>query len=163
MRGFTVVLVLGLSAGLVSLSACGDDDDDDGEVSTEAYFAALQAGLVEVEASEFQFDFDESAITPNSTGFRLVNAGAEEHELFVQGVSDDFDLEAALAQAAEDPEAEPEGLEEEVGGTFAPAGEEGLFAFGEPLAAGRYVMLCFVENEQGPHALQGMAVVFEVN
>ena len=156
-------------AALLFAVACGDDDDDDDDdaaateeaTEAEADDDAAAGDLVEVEAVEFEFNYDDSAITTETTGFSFVNNGEQEHELVFGRIPEDFDIEAALA----DPEAPPPPEFEALGGTGAAAGEEGPpLEFTEPLTAGRYVMLCFVPDEETgqPHYQLGMISEFTV-
>lgn len=112
---------------------------------------------VAVEASEFQFTLD-GEFSADTTGLVLTNAGEQPHEAALMKVPEDLDIEAALAS-----EEEPEGVEE-VGGTFAEPGEEAGLGFEEPLEPGRYVLLCFVPDEETgePHAALGMVAEFTV-
>jgi hypothetical protein len=112
---------------------------------------------VDVEAVEFQFNLD-GEFSADTTGFVLANAGEQPHEASLSRIPEDLDIEAALQS-----EEEPEGVEE-VGGTFAEPGEEAGFGFEEPLEPGRYVLLCFVPDEETgqPHALLGMVAEFTI-
>jgi hypothetical protein len=114
---------------------------------------------VAVEAVEFQFNLD-GEFSADSSGFVLTNAGEQPHEAFIVRISEDANVDELLASEEE----QPEGVEGEVGGTFAEPGGEAGFGFEEPLEPGRYLMLCFVEDEETgqPHALLGMVQEFSV-
>lgn len=112
---------------------------------------------VDVSLVEYEFDFDAGAITDGNVAFRLTNDGAEDHEMFLAKIPADLDIEAALQS-----EEEPEGTED-IGGTDVAAGESANLVFTEPLAQGRYAVLCFFETEDGePHALLGMWSEFTI-
>jgi hypothetical protein len=114
---------------------------------------------VGVEAVEFQFNVD-GEFSAESSGFTLTNAGEQPHEAFIVRISEDANVDELLASEEE----QPEGVEGEVGGTFAEPGDEAGFGFEEPLEPGRYLMVCFVEDEETgqPHALLGMVHEFTV-
>jgi hypothetical protein len=114
---------------------------------------------VGVEAVEFQFNVD-GEFSADSSGFVLTNAGEQFHEAFIVRISEDANVDELLASEEE----QPEGVEGEVGGTFAEPGDEAGFGFEEPLEPGRYLMVCFVEDEETgqPHALLGMVHEFTV-
>jgi hypothetical protein len=128
----------------------------DGE---EDLLAEIPGGTTAVDVSlrEYEFDFDAGAITDGNVAFRLTNDGAEDHEMFVSKIPEGLDIEQALQS-----EEEPEGTED-IGGMGVAAGESANMVFTDPLAAGRYVMLCFIEAEDGtPHALKGMWADFTI-
>ena len=109
--------------------------------------------VVGVGLLEFEFAFDENAITGGNLALNLTNAGEEPHEMALVRVPADFDVEAAL-QSEED----PGDAVEDIGfaGPFAP-GADLTAILVDDLEPGRYVMLCFVPNAEGtPHALLGM-------
>ena len=163
MRVFSCIAIL---LAFLAVAACGDDDDDDAtatatEEATEAEIEGADAGdnPVAVEATEFQFTLDTDFFV-DTTGFTLTNSGEQPHEAFIVRISEDAVVDELLASEEE----QPEGLEAEVGGTFAEPGNEAGFGFEEPLEPGRYLMLCFVEDEETgqPHALLGMVAEFTV-
>jgi hypothetical protein len=134
------------------------------EIELEFLFCDESAGPeaagdnpVAVEATEFEFTLD-GEFSTDTTGFVLTNAGEQPHEAFISMIPEDADLEELLAS-----EETPEGVVD-VGGTFSEPGVESGFAFEEPLEPGRYVMLCFVEDEETgqPHAALGMVAEFTV-
>lgn len=113
---------------------------------------------VELKTLEYQFDFDETAITSGDFAFDIENTGGEEHIVDLFSIPADLDLEQALQS-----EEEPAGVES-IGATppIEPGGTNTM-VFTAPLAAGRYAMLCFVEAEDGePHAFKGMLADFVV-
>jgi hypothetical protein len=83
--------------------------------------------------------------------FEATNNGTEPHELIFLRVPAGLDLEEALE--SEEP---PPGVED-LAFTFAEPGQFGRAIVEDPMTAGRYVMVCFVETEQGvPHWQLGM-------
>ena len=113
---------------------------------------------LDVTMLEYSFEFDESAITGGNLALNLENAGGAPHELILERVPEDLDIEQALQS-----EQEPEGIEE-IGfaGPFAP-GADLTAILVDDLAPGRYVLLCFVPDDEGtPHALLGMWSEFAV-
>ncbi|MPZ22841.1 MAG: hypothetical protein GEU28_04735 [Dehalococcoidia bacterium] len=177
MRSISLLIGGILILGSAAFVACGDDDDDDDdddvteeetteEEATESESEVGEAGtptadLVAVEGVDFAFNFDEGAISADTTGFSFTNAGEQLHELVVGRIPEDFDIDAAL----EDPDAPPPAEFEALGSTAAEAGEEGApVEFGGPLGPGRYVMLCFAPDEETgePHVSLGMTAEFTV-
>jgi hypothetical protein len=126
----------------------------------EKFSAEIPSGTtaVELKALEYQFDFDASAVTSGDFAFDVENTGGEEHIVDLFSVPVDLDIEQALRS-----EEEVAGVES-IGATppIEPGGTTTM-VFTEPLAAGRYAILCFVEAEDGePHALKGMVADFQV-
>ena len=113
---------------------------------------------VHLDAKEFAFEFDPSLITSGNIAFEMANTGAQQHQIVIEQVPKDFDVEAALMS-----EDEPEGTTH-IGST--PPQEPGDtrdIVFTDELPAGRYVMLCFMPDTDGtPHALLGMWSEFTI-
>jgi hypothetical protein len=173
--------LLAVLIGLLAISlvaACGDDDDDDSDpteeatAEAEATEATADAGdnPVAVEATEFEFSFEDGAFTTETTGIVFTNAGEQYHEAFIARISEDAVVDELLVAGVEDG---TEGVEEEVGRTGAQPGEvvatgahngHPEFGFRLPLRAGRYLMGCYVDDpETGQaHALLGMVAEFTV-
>lgn len=113
---------------------------------------------VEITLSEYQFDFDEAAVSGGDFGFAVSNAGVEEHEIGILNVPDGLNVDLLLPD-----EPFPEGVEQ-VGfvGPFHPATTSAVL-FKEPLDSGRYVLLCFLPAPDGEdHASKGMLTEFTV-
>ena len=116
---------------------------------------------VYVQMDEFLYEFDAGDIQDGNIAFRAYNTGEQAHELVFMSVPENFDLQAALAASAL-----PPGVE--LVGSIAPTtpGQDANLVFSETLAAGRYMMLCFLpdtSDPQGtPHALKGMAAEVKV-
>ena len=169
---FAVLLyATALSLGLV---ACGDDDDDDAtatEEATEAEAEATEAAdagdnPVEVEAVDLDFNFDDSAITTETTGFLFTNNGNTIHQLNLMTAPDDIDLEPFFSDL-------PRGFDEallllsgagltQVGNVEAGSGDQAALLFEEPLEPGRYAIACFIYLNERYHAQQGMWAEFTV-
>lgn len=120
----------------------------------------VPAGLttVHLDAKEFAFAFDPSLITSGNIAFEMANTGAEQHQIVIEQVPEDFDVEAALRS-----EDELEGTTH-IGSTppLEPGETRGI-VFTDKLPAGRYVMLCFMPDKDGTqHALKGMWSEFTI-
>jgi hypothetical protein len=128
--------------------------------SVENLAAEIPEGVtaVDLALTEYKFNFDEAAIADGNIAFNVSNIGVEQHFVDISKIPADLDIEQALRS-----EEEPEGTEE-IGGTdVLEPGDEMTIVLAEPLAAGRYVMLCFVEAADGePHALKGMWAEFTI-
>ena len=122
---------------------------------------------VDVTLEDYAFSGLPAELDKGTTAFRLTNAGAEAHEMFVVKLKGDATVDDLLAAE----ESEFDSLAEEVGGGFALPGEEGYatVALRKP---GRYAAVCFIpvgttsETAEGtgpPHATQGMTAEFEVS
>jgi hypothetical protein len=121
------------------------------------------ADWVEVEMTEFAFDFDRDDVEGGNIGFEALNSGSQEHELSLLRVSADFDVQQAMASLGADL---PPGVE--VLGATGPirSGKKGWLALVEQLPAGRYLMACFLPDtadpQNTPHAAKGMLSEFNV-
>lgn len=157
------------------------DTDATDKIATESEFSFVRDGdgwlidgrryidertdsTVDVEAGEFSFTVDPAAVIGPDTTFRVANKGAQVHELGLARIPEDADI-LELLQA----EGTPEGVE--FIGTLQPlaSGEAGIMSFTEPLAPGRYAMICFFPNtdpalgdEGTPHAFLGMVNEFTI-
>lgn len=124
--------------------------------------------VVDVHASEYQFDGIPKTLEPGRTVFRLTNGGKELHELGVARIKTKTPLKKLIASQKR---AEKE--TEFGAGTFA-VQDDVAFAYVD-LKNGRYAAVCFVpvgsvdpeeevHGHQGPsHASQGMAQEFKVS
>jgi len=113
---------------------------------------------IDLNLTEYAFNFDESEITSGDIAFNVSNIGGEEHQVVLAKFPEDLDVEEAIRS-----EEDPEGIE--AVGEVDPLdpGADTSFLFTEPLEAGRYVMVCFVEAADGePHALKGMWAEFTI-
>jgi hypothetical protein len=114
---------------------------------------------VPVALQEFAFVYDKSLTTSGNIAFQAQNIGAAPHELQIAKLNTNRPLVDLINEGGEGP---PEGVED-IGGLFFEPGEFGNVVFTQPLAPGRYAMVCFVETPQGvPHAALGMFSEFTV-
>ncbi len=121
--------------------------------------------LVHIDAIEFAFGVDTSAIDANAA-FEFANVGKQHHELGLVRIPADANIDQVLQQAADSPDGEVPGIVF-VGGTDADPGDTTSLVFTESLEPGRYLMVCVVpdetEGENGtPHALKGMYKEFTI-
>lgn len=113
---------------------------------------------------DFAFGFDAAAIGDGNIAFAVENMGTQEHEVGLARVPADFAI-ADLLEA--DPEGPPPAGVEFLGAldSVTPGVSTNL-VLAEPLAAGRYLMVCFLEDvndpERTPHAFKGMHAEFTV-
>jgi hypothetical protein len=116
---------------------------------------------ISVDLNEFAFGFIPTDVTSGNIAFEASNVGEQNHEIGVAKIPEDADLDELLM------------TEEDVpgfvflGAAEAAPGEDTSLVFAEPLAPGRYAMVCFLPNtEEGPegtpHAFLGMATEFTV-
>lgn len=119
--------------------------------------------LVDVEAQEFAFNFDADAASTGDVAFNVSNSGKQTHELVLMSLPAEGDLLDLLQQD------NPEGVV--FYGALAPvfSGDTVEMQFTEPLAPGRYGLVCFLPNTDAslgevgtPHAFLGMASEFNV-
>ncbi len=131
------IALLALAALLIgSLAlACGDDDD--------SAFA--------IQGRDFAFDGVPEKVDAGTATFTFENTGTEFHEMGLARLPEGMTLQEALELES----IVPSGI------LLAPPGERagGLTVDLEP---GSYVLFCFIENENGPHAFQGMVAQITV-
>lgn len=120
---------------------------------------------VDLALKEYGYDYDKSAAAAGNIAFNVTNTGTELHEVVVFRLTTDAPLaeigEALLAGGLET--TLPPGVEYlSFGGLFEP-GDNGTGLFNEPLANGRYMLVCFVSTAGAPtHVALGMASEFTV-
>jgi len=124
---------------------------------------------IEVTATEYEFEYDAGAIEDGNVAFTLKNEGAEEHELIIFKVRDDFDINVLLegggdeGEHEEDEEELPPGAESFTGFTLTGPGDSANLVPEGELEPGRYVMACFIENDAGEaHVALGMHSEFTI-
>ena len=135
------------------------DQTEPGEIDVPSGTTA-----VPLELEEFAFNFDEADIEDGDIAFQVTNSGEQPHEVVILSVPDGFTVETLLSEQSQDL---PPGVE--FVGFLNPIGpnESSNMVFEEPLAAGSYMMICFLpdtsQGEDGPpHAIEGMVAEFQV-
>jgi hypothetical protein len=118
---------------------------------------------VDVELDEFSFTVDTTEIEDGNIAFQAENVGDQAHELVVLQVPADFNLAQALHFGGNEL---PAGVQVIGGvGPIAPDDDQNL-VFTEPLASGKYIMVCLLPDTSDPqgrlHVAKGMAVEFAV-
>lgn len=120
------------------------------------------AAIVDVTLAEFSFAFDQGDIPADGNfAFRADNVGAQTHEVVVVAVPEGATLEEALEPVFAE-EVPPIALK-----VFIRPGQDDVdVAFAEPLAPGRYALVCFFPDvddpEFVPHIEKGMVAEFTV-
>ena len=103
-----------------------------------------------------------------NVAFKAKNVGDQPHEIALATLSGSVTLQQLLQQLAtlgpDDPE--PAGVEFLAGVGPVEPGKNANLVFTERLPAGRYLMVCFLpdqnDSQETPHVLKGMAVEFSV-
>ncbi len=127
------------------------------------FAAAPPPGRITLSVSmkEFGFDFDASMIKDGNISFKLKDEGQQRHEVILDRIPQDLDLEEAIKGGKPPVGAEPIAFL----GVAKPR-EVKRMVFGDPLAPGRYVFLCFMPDADDPahtpHALKGMYAEFTI-
>ena len=104
--------------------------------------------MVEIVAGDYAFTFDRTATTSGNFAIRFVNDGTEAHEITLFRAPSDVplaDASAALSDVdggALDNVPPPFELVDHI--TFAEPGQTVDFQFAEPLAPGRYIIVCYI-------------------
>jgi hypothetical protein len=123
--------------------------------------APIPSGTTGVDLSlqDFAFVYNRAAITSGNIGFNITNAGPQPHEVVLARLDADVDLLEAIQS-----EEEPEGVEVVAQAGPWDAGERASLVFTQPLSAGRYALLCFIEDPASglPHVALGMLSEFNV-
>lgn len=118
--------------------------------------------ILAVSMREFSFDFDATLTRDGNVSMKITNEGQQRHEVILDKVPQELDLEEAIKAAKPPEEAEPVSF---LG--IAEPGETKRLVFQDPLPPGRYVFWCFMPdaNDPGgtPHALKGMHAEFTVS
>jgi hypothetical protein len=120
------------------------------------------AAVVDLTLAEFSFEFDPRQIPAGGNfAFRTGNVGAQTHEVVLVGIPDGATLEEALEPVFAE-EVPPIALK-----VFIRPGQEDVdIAFAEPLAPGKYALVCFFPDTDDPeflpHIEKGMIATFIV-
>lgn len=111
--------------------------------------------IVSLTMREYAFDYQQP-VPRGQMVFRVVNAGTLNHRLLLAPVPDDY---PPVLEQLRGEERRP--IEPVAGIPNRPPGDTTTFAAN--LAAGRYFMICFVQDPDGrTHAIKGMATEFRV-
>jgi hypothetical protein len=129
--------------------------------------AAEGTDVIDVQMNEFAFGAAIDTLDDGDIAFNAENVGEQEHEIAVVRIESDISMDDLLDQFMASEEGEVEGVEF-MGQTSAMPGETSMLVFAEPLASGRYALVCFfpdtAEGEDGtPHAMHGMTKEFTVS
>lgn len=119
------------------------------------------AEVIDLELTEFLFTFDPDEIPSDGNfAFNATNDGEQVHEVVVISIPEDGDLQSAI-EAAGAGEVEPLAFK-----VFIQPGQDVNVAFEEPLAPGRYGLVCALPDtsdpEMPPHFEKGMLAQFTV-
>ena len=167
------LLVL-LSAILILGAACGDDGGDGTEAGgdsteteeseapdpEESESEEAAAGGLEITAVDFAFDLSTASLPAGETEITFTNDGKEPHQAIMALLSEDA---PDLSKLIELPQKKSEKFLEEEINDFAKEIKPGASASATlDLKPGTYGMVCFVSNDKGPHAFQGMFNTFTV-
>lgn len=134
----------------------GDGEDGEDEPETEPIEGAQ---VIPVTGVDFAFEGIPAEIPAGPTSFEFTNEGESAHEMAVFKLGEGVVLDELLAAEEEPSESEAQ----EVGFTFAPPGEGGVYLNAEDLTAGTYAVVCFIPGPDGePHYDLGMKTTFTV-
>ena len=116
--------------------------------------------MIAIQGLEFAFEGVPTTLSAGTHAFSFENIGSELHEMIVFRLPDGMTLEQIL----ELPEEESDELffSGVVGVVFARPGQQGA-SLTAALTTGSYALVCFVENANGPHVIQGMLAEFVVS
>jgi hypothetical protein len=135
------------------------DDFSFGEVE-------IPEGVDRIEVIGRDYRFEHGDIPHGNVAFSLDNRGEEDHEIVLVRVTEDFDVDSLLEGEPDDGADDelPPGVEEFIGFTYARPGETANLVPDGELAAGRYMMLCFIPTaEDVPHVALGMHSEFTID
>lgn len=111
------------------------------------------APALDLAMTEYAYDFDASAVSADMA-FNVSNDGAELHEIEIFAVPEDAPLESAMSAEGSELLGLLFGVE---------PGTQATLAFSDDLAAGRYVLVCFIPAPDGQrHSQLGMLSEFTV-
>ena len=132
--------------------------------ATQDLKASIPSGTtaVDVDLDEFSFKVDTAKLAGGNFAFRMDNVGEQEHELVLLKVPASFGLQQLLQAVDQDV---PEGVEPVGFGGPVQPGDDSTLVFTQRLSAGKYMMVCFLPDENDPstpHILKGMGVEFNV-
>lgn len=163
-----VLAVLALAA--LETAACGDDNDKGGTTpaaTSQATNGASTANAITIDAFEMGFKVS-GTLRPGTATITLKNTGAVAHMMATMRVKDGVTLDQVKQAMQEGEDAlAPLGADADADAVY---GTPALVGAGQSatttalnLKAGNYVILCFVQDENGmPHAAMGMVNMFTV-
>jgi len=138
------------------VAACGDDDDDEGS-ETDAPDTAETESAEEVTVTATEYEFDLSATpTAETEEVTFDNQGKKFHVMVWAQIAEDVTLEEAIKAEGE------KGTATLVAEAEAAPGESTTVEIEDDIAPGPYVMLCPIEDEDGPHYELGQLEEFDV-
>jgi hypothetical protein len=160
--GDTATATINSDFGLFGLELIREDDvwkasgqfvpDDEIAEGTEV----IDLALLEF---AFEADLSSDAVASGDFAFHVTNEGEQVHEVLLVALPE----EGTIAELLEDEGFQPEPIFVKV--PYDP-GDESDVALPEPLAAGRYGLICFLPDtddpEMTPHAFKGMTAEFTV-
>lgn len=167
------LLVLSMVVLVAGIAACGDDDDDLAATTTTTPVGeGASIPIVTVTTSEAAADdgstaysFDIAAdLTAGPTQINLKNDGSAPHHVQIYKLNDGVTMDQFGETLATGDVGALLGIGAFVGGTgTADPGSESIADALVDLGEGNYVLLCFVEDENGmPHLAAGMVEPFTV-
>lgn len=135
-------------------------------IESEAYnFTLPGVTPVKVEMKDFAYIYDPGDFNSgNVRSFELINSGTQEHEAVLLKIDRDGTTAEIVDIAMNAGDDLPEGFEFIAAASAAP-GETTTLAFKDELPPGRYVFMCFFEDETDPghtHLEHGMVADFTV-
>jgi hypothetical protein len=118
---------------------------------------------VTLQLNEFAFGFNRSDIEDGNFAFASENIGKQIHQVVVWKLDKGVVLDEAVQYEGDDL---APGVTEVASAAPILPGDQVNVVFEEPLDAGRYALICFFPDtegpEQSPHAFKGMQAEFEV-
>jgi hypothetical protein len=158
-RGNRKLASLAIAAALAfGVAACGDDDDEGSETdepATEETTETESAEEVTVTATEYEFDLSATP-TAETEEVTFTNDGEKFHVMVWAQIAEGVTLEEAIKAEGE------EGTATLVAEAEAAPGKSTTVEVEEAPAAGPYVMLCPIEDEDGAHYELGQLEEFDI-
>lgn len=169
-RLFAVLLLAALALLAMTAAACGDDNDKDATTpgaTSQATSGASADNAITIEAFEMGYKVS-GGLRPGTATITLKNTGSVAHMMATMRVKDGVTLDQVKQAMQEGEDAlsplSADSDEQAVYGTPALVGAgQSSTTTALNLKAGNYVILCFVQDENGmPHAAMGMVNMFTV-
>lgn len=139
---------------------CDGGAEGEGEGEDEVATEPLEgAEVIPVTGVDFAFQGIPDQVPAGAVSFEFTNRGEAAHEMAVFKLGEGVDMDELLARDEEPTDEEAQ----EVGFTFAPPGEGGVYLNAEELTPGTYAVVCFIPGPEGkPHHELGMKDSFTV-